>query len=232
MLLKRKILKKDEGLTVEQALGIERATKVASLPKLFAFNKELAESNPNYHFGVIRQRFEELFNEFPSSETSLEMCKLRVQYELVKLDHDEQGIPLPERVRQNYVASKMYQFEKLTPSLQKIMGDITKGESMPVTVKKTAVKRVAGKTSAPKVSSSGNGSKETVTQSYIRLFQENTSKKLTDKALAAEMIKAHPDKKKYTEADIHSIRSMFNWGKLSGQKAAPAVKSVEVEGKK
>ena len=80
------------------------------------------------------------------------------------------------------------------------------------TTKKAAIKtnnKAVVKVPAPRPIVKG---KETVAQSYVRLFQENFTKKLTDIQLAGEMIKLHPDKKKYTVEDIDQVRKMFNRG--------------------
>ena len=78
-------------------------------------------------------------------------------------------------------------------------------------------------------SKQGKVAKETVAQTYIRLFEANETKKLNDVELAAELCKAHPDKKKYTPADVNAVRSLFNNGKVSGMKGKPKVRSVRIE---
>lgn len=204
----------------------KQVQKPVNLIQLMTFNRELSSTDPKHHFGLLREWFEKLFNEFPNPDVHPQMIILRIQYELVKRDYTAQDIPIPTRVEQNWIASKHYNIEKLAPSLRNIMqslvnGTQSKGETMATTA---AVKnRVTGKIPPQKQT------KETVTQSYIRLFSENITKKLTDEVLAAEMCHLHQGNKKYTAADINIIRNMYNRGKLSGQSKPPLHMCTKVE---
>lgn len=228
MLLKRKII--TPKLVEPVAEALKDSPVRAKLPQLTKFCMELKNSDPKYHFGIVRQWFEDLFSEFPNPDIHLELAELRIKYELIKRDHDEQKIPLPERYRQNWEASKHYNVEALAPSLRDLIKPVlnsVKKENDMESKKKVVVPAGPVKASGP--ARPAPAAKETVTQSYIRLFQTNTTAKLTDVTLAAAMIKAHPDKKKYTADDIRGIRGMYNRGKLSGQKGKPAIQCVEVK---
>lgn len=232
MLLKRKVV----NPIVASAIEIAKETRTAKLPKLMEFQREISNADPKHIWGILRTWHEKLFNEFPNPEVHYQMLMLRIQYELVRLDYVEQKIVIPERLRQNIIASKHYDITRLVPSLKGIMESLTKGENMATTVKKTpVVNRVAStsKNPAAKVSSPATktNSKETVTQTYTRIFQENATKKLSDVDLAKAMCTAHPDKKKYSIADIKSVRGMYNRGALSGQKGAPVTPSFVVAAK-
>ena len=74
--------------------------------------------------------------------------------------------------------------------------------------------------------------KESVNQTYFRLFQESSKSKLTDAQIALKMRQAHPDKKKYSEGDVATARGAYNNGKLLSGIKAPAVKAVKVEAAK
>lgn len=227
MLLKRKIVHP----IVASAVEIAKETKTATLPKLAEFQKEISSADPKHIWGILREWHEKLFNEFPNPAVHYQMLMLRIQYRLVELDYIEQKIVIPTRLNQNIIASKHYEIDRLVPSLRGIMESLTKGESMSTTtVKKSVpVNRVSSSTSKPvaqvKQPSAG---KETVTQTFIRIFQENVTKKLSDAQLAQAMRTAHPDKKKYEVTDIKSVRGMYNRGALSGQKAKPSVASFVV----
>lgn len=233
MLLKRKIVHP----IVTSAREIESEIGLVNLAKLREFQKEISLADPKHIWGILRSWHEKLFNEFPNPEVHYQMLMLRIQYELTRLDYVEQKIVIPVRLNQNIIASKHYDINGLVPSLKGIMESLTKGENMATTtVKKTvSTNRVPGAVAkspvVAQVTKTGKVSKETVTQTYTRIFQENAKKKLNDIQLAAEMVKAHPDKKKYSVADIKSVRSMYNRGVLSGQKGAPASASFVVAAK-
>lgn len=84
-------------------------------------------------------------------------------------------------------------------------------------VVKKAAKKVVTKKPAAKKAPKG----PKVYESYIELFKKNARAKLTDKELAKEMCKRHPDKKTYTEKDIATCRKLYNAGKLTSMEAAP-----------
>lgn len=225
--------------TLSVAVVVEGETPRVKLIKLTQFTAALASSDPKHHWGLMREWFEELFGTFPDAGVHLEMLKLRIQYELLKQDYDSQKLEMPERVKQNWIASKHYMIEKLTPSLKGIMETLIRGnnkekgeeEMSPTPNADKTVNRIAKNTVALKKEMNSKG-KETVTQTYIRLFQENGVKKLKDENLATEMCKAHPDKKKYTPEDIAAVRGMYNRGKLSGQNKPPLHMCEKVEAKK
>lgn len=100
------------------------------------------------------------------------------------------------------------------------------GEPTMVTVKKKVSQENA------KAVAKENPKKGSVTRSWIKLMEEQPKAKRTDSAIAAEMRSLFPQKKKYTEADVVSVRSLFNRGKLAGQTKAPAVALEAVVAKK
>ncbi len=213
MLLKKKliVLHKPDVVVAKNGTGMVSEDSPVQLPKLKEFQMIIATNVPKHHWGIIREWSEKLFGEFPNPDVHHQMLMLRIQYELVRLDYVEQKLSIPPRLAQNIEASKHYNVEKLVPSLRDIMESLTKGENM-ATTKKAAIKtnnKAVVKVPAPRPIVKG---KETVAQSYVRLFQENFTKKLTDIQLAGEMIKLHPDKKKYTVEDIDQVRKMFNRG--------------------
>ena len=225
MLLKKKliVLHKPDVVVAKNGTGMVSEDSPVQLPKLKEFQMIIATNVPKHHWGIIREWSEKLFGEFPNPDVHHQMLMLRIQYELLRQDYVDQKVAIPERVNHNIIASKFYEIERLAPSLRGIMESLTKGENMSTATKKVAINRIVGKpvpvTARPAVV---KANKETVTQTYIRLFSENATAKLSDAQLASEMCKAHPDKKKYGVEDIKSIRSMYNRGALSGQKSAPA----------
>lgn len=216
MLLKKKITVISKPEPGEQV--------IPPTPKLKEFRDRLSAHDPKHHWGILREFYEKLFGEFPNPDVHSQMLQLKIQYELVRLDYEAAKVPIPERLQQNIIASKHFDIEALAPSLRGIMTSLTKGENMATT--KAAIKtnnKAVVKAPALRLIVKG---KETVAQSYVRLFQENFTKKLTDVQLAGEMIKLHPDKKKYTVEDIDQVRKMFNRG-IRGF-AKPKVALMEV----
>ena len=94
-----------------------------------------------------------------------------------------------------------------------------KGEDMAV---KAKVKHIT----ATKKETSKRGA---VTQTWIKVLEASNGK--TDVQLAAEMVKAGVGHTKYTEAHVKSVRSLYNLGKLVGQKGKPAKELVEHKSK-
>ena len=221
MKIKRKVISLKPELTISKngsAMVVEAAPAV-KLNRLKEFQMEIAVADPKHTWGIIRAWNEKLFGEFPAPEIHHQMLMLRIQYELVRLDYVEQKIPIPTRLAQNVTASKHYDIDSLVPSLKGIMESLTKGENMATTtVKKTT-------TPVNRIAPAPVAKKETVTQTYFRLFESNKTAQLTDAQLALKMCQAHPDKKKYTVEDIASIRGMYNRGKLAIQKGKPAMEA-------
>ena len=186
--------------------------KILSFKKYNDFRKTVEEDDWLH----IWKKYVEVFKKDPPQEIAGQLVWLKIAYELIMQDyHDSEITEIPEKVRQNYKAAQALNIEDFTKEM-KIMVKIkleqnNKGKEK--MVMKNGEKKVV-KT---------NG-KETVTQSYLRLFELNFTKKWTDDQLCAEMQKLHPDKKKYTPKDIGLIRGLFNRGGLAGQKSTPKVK--------
>lgn len=230
--LKRKvILKKRPEPQEEPEKSNTNGTSSPRVPNgLFEqFSKELRSEHPRMEMGIVRAWYEKTFDCFPPwDEHPLELVKLKLQYELLHRDYMEANIPEPEKVKQNWKASKEFNIKGLTDGIRQMVEVQVRSRSPQPADQKVAAETTGGEKMATKPKKGGEGMhKEKVYETYIRLFSENNKTKLTDKQLAAEMCKAHPNKKKYTVDDIVSIRSLYNRGGLTSQKGAPKVLSVE-----
>lgn len=93
--------------------------------------------------------------------------------------------------------------------------------------KKVKTKRPAEKIDEEKVKNFDKKSKKapgngtSVAENYLNLFTKNYKAKLDDKALAMEMRRLNPNRKPYVEADIRTVRSLFNRGLIKGQTSKP-----------
>lgn len=64
-----------------------------------------------------------------------------------------------------------------------------------------------------------------VAETWVRILSSHVGKKTEDKTIAAEMTKACPGHKVYTEGDVSRHRSIYNTGKFPSQRGvAPKVK--------
>lgn len=84
-----------------------------------------------------------------------------------------------------------------------------------VTIIPTPVVAQVAKTLVSKVA---KGSKVSVAETWVRILSSHVNKKTLDKAIAAEMTKACPGHKVYTEGDVCRHRSIYNTGKFPSQK--------------
>ena len=93
-----------------------------------------------------------------------------------------------------------------------------------VGVAKKVIKKVAKDVAAVKGKAKPSKEKKvTVSQSYYDIFKSQLKNKLTDKQIAKEMKKRHPDKKAYTAADAATVRGLYNRGQLLKDVPAPKV---------
>lgn len=190
----------------------------------------LQKNSKGDYAGCIREWYEKIFNEFPPwDKHPFELIKMKIQYELINRDYQQAKKEMPPRVKQNYEASKAFNIDGFTEGTQQLLRISLKHKKGDDDMGK--VKRVTKNPKGKKPAPASKG--ESVTQSFERLFAENKKKKLNDTKLAAEMRKLHPNKKKYTEDDIRSVRSMYNRGKLSTQgNKKPKEESFVVGGEK
>ena len=198
-------------------MRIKRKIELKSvIPKPVCFTglvRYQTERKKNESHAFLNQQYVNLFNEEPPENIHSEFISLRIEYELMMRDYQVSGITeIPEKIKQNYEASKQFNLKGLTEMTKNIIS--AKIKTQPESSKKEITKN--GKKEIVQVSK-----KETVTQSYIRLFDNNHTKKWTDDQLAAEMRKLYPDKKKYAVKDIQLVRNMYNRGRLVGQKGKP-----------
>lgn len=200
------------------------------LPKPLSFSKTQKFqhvlgilSSPGARNQYIRDQYEINFSEFPPADKHIELVSVRLEYDLLRQDYEFAKAKPSETVSQNIKAALAFDIEGFTPNVKtglKIRLQ-TQEEVMEATTKKKIVARPSAGAFTSKTAASTT--QETVTQSYTRLFAENKTAKLSDAQIALKLRQLHPGKKSYTVDDVSSVRSLYNRGKLSGQKTKPVI---------
>jgi len=210
---------------------LEGRSFVPSTPEYYEFQRQIkAEANP---YGVITNWYSKIFKEEPPDDKPLLLIQIKVEYELIKRGYANENIDLSPVLKLRHKAAQEFRVEGL-PSLTRSFVNFQqqKQEDQMVTIKKSksTLKREAVlKASAPV----SKVRKEKVHETYFRLFESNGKAKLSDEALVKELTKVHPGKKTYKIADVRSVRSLYNCGKLPLQKGKkPIMPSIEYGKKK
>jgi len=108
-MLKRKIILKKKD-------AVKLSEQIKDLKRFNTFSKELLDAPQAHHPGIIRRQYEDTFGCFPPwDKHPYDLVKTKLMYELLKLDHDELKIPLPEKARVNYEASRDFNLTAMTP---------------------------------------------------------------------------------------------------------------------
>ena len=162
------------------------------------------------------------------------LIKAKIAYELQVRGLKSAGKPISDKLLKNYKASQKMDtnlFEgdsKFYMELDKKYEEKEGGENIMAKAKKKAAKAV-GKVKA-EIKSNGSGVERIKTERpgavFVELFANNGKAKLSDKQIAAEVVKRCPKAKKYTESEVQGYRNGYNHGKLTGQKGKPGVQSV------
>lgn len=150
--------------------------------------------------GYVREWYEKLFNEFPPwDKYHIELIILKISYELLKRDYQTLKLDVPKKVEKNYYASKSFNIHELEQGMKvcilaKINTD--EGNYEPST-----------KNKENKEMKKSTGKKEKVSESFERLL--SSKDKLTDKEIAKEMKKLHPERKPYDEDYVKKVRKLY-----------------------
>jgi len=192
---------------------------IPKLQRLRNFLKEWALCDQNFPRmrTLTREHYFKLFNEGPPEEQPIELIKLKICYELVKRDYQESGLPLPEKTLQNIKASRLFNIEKLTPSMQKLIKiQLNQGE-------KEMAKKQESK-------ANGKSTRTDVAYYYLQIFENQPKSCLTDIEIV-DIIKSKTGATP-TLKNVASYRCMYNAGKISGQSARPKEKIKAIRVKK
>lgn len=201
------------------------------LRAVMQFLDECRKRDTPAQLGVFLQSKHQAVFGTPPPTGMLCLIRAKIAYRLQLIGMKSGDVTPSKKFMQNYEASQKMDMEGFDDELRFWMESDAKkekqqeenqGESHMVMLAKKSAKAAA--TKAP----DGQGKKGSVTRTWIELMSKQPSTKLSDAALAAEMRKRHPDKKKYSEADVASVRSLFNRGKLVGQKGKPGKPLEEV----
>lgn len=194
------------------------------------FTDALRMSHERNFMGIIGDLYEKTFGVFPPwTEHPIELVRVKLTYELLKRDYEKAGTPMPPPVEQNWEASRDFNINGMTEGMQKLVRssirhDEEKGirpSALPLKTKEPEM--IATKSKSVKAAGTA---KEKVWESFVRLFRENVTKKLTDAQLAAEMQKAQPGKKKYTAEYMHYVRNIYNRGAGPFEGSKPSTPAV------
>lgn len=181
----------------------------------------------------LSQEYRRVFPSKPYPEGKpLPLVRLAIAYELLRRGYLLSKKPIPAKVEQNWRAAVAFEPQKLEASMQSLTQiqlkqpegghDMKTQKSVLVKSKSLKASPEAKAQANAKAKAEAKPARVTVTGKYIELFDRQAKgAKLTDKQLAAEMRKAFPEKKAYDEADIRAVRSLYNNGKLAGQKSKP-----------
>lgn len=220
----------------------KKVVKEPELPKPFAgesqfkavmeFLDECRKRDTPAQLGVFLQAKHQAVFGTPPPSGMLCLIKARIAYRLQLNGIKSAGKTPSKNFMKNYDAAQAMDEDGFVDEMKYWMqSDIKRerqqeaqqeGEShMSVMLQKKAK---AAATKAP----DGQGKKGSVTRTWLELMSKQPAAKLSDAQIAAEMRKRHPDKKKYSEADVASVRSLYNRGKLVGQKGKPAKALEEV----
>lgn len=186
------------------------------------FNKFMAEcrSSGNSMMGLIREYYEDLFKVFPPwNKHHLEMIILKIQYKLLKRDYYRAGIEMPPKVKQNYLASKVFNIDGITKSMQLLV----KGRMLTYN-KETGMVQKKKKTSAKvKTQSTKVDSKPTIAMTLLEIFSKQHKACLTDLQIFEQLSKIFKGKK-FHSTTVSTNRYYYNKGKLPGQNRVPKTK--------
>lgn len=177
--------------------------------------------------GIVRKIYREVFGETaPMEKYGVQFCKHRVGYHLYMKSLKDEGREIPSSVQKNHDAIMSFNIDKMKNCVIKhsILAELRSNQGG------NEMARAKEKKVTPQAQK--KASSEKVYETWIRIFDENTKKKLNDEQLANAMQTAHPGKKAYTAADVAKHRSLYNNGKIKSQTKAPKVKVEQVGGTK
>ena len=223
-------LKKKEIVVEERKPIPEGASVPVPLFNEFAYAK-VARSNARDIASLVRENYEQLFGEFPPWDIqTFTMLILKIEYELLYRDFQNAGRELPPKPKQNYLASKEFDIEGLTPDLScftksAIKVELKKGGTDVVKKQMEKKKKVKKEEVKTKVKSRTN---ESASESFERMFKLRGQKVMDDKQVAEEMRKLHPNRKAYDEKYVAGVRKKFErLGTLLGGSTKPEKKVKE-----
>lgn len=184
----------------------------------------------------LGQTFPVVFPSKPYPDNiSMKMVELAIAYELQVRGYKRCGLAIPEKVLVNHKAALSYDTTKFETTMRSLLEINSKqqGEFTMKTAKAIPVRK-APKVNAETKAKENVAKKEkekpvrvSVSGTYDALFARVVAgEKLTDAMIAAEMRKAFPNKKAYTEADVKSVRPLYNKGKDEAKKAKEYVAPV------
>lgn len=220
---------------IQSAPGLPAESAFVSVHKFLDECRRYEEATSLTTYGAfLAGEHRRLFGTEPPS-AMLCLIKAKIAYRLQYVGCKSAGRSMSASFLKNYEAAQNLKLEDFETNSKFMMELSIKSEqkragqqeepTMVTVKKKVAAQEV-------KKAAKENPKKGSVTRSWIQLMEAQPKAKLSDARIAGEMQKLHPDKKKYTEKDVASVRSLFNRGKLVGQAKKPATPLTEIVGAK
>jgi hypothetical protein len=209
-------------------------------PKTFIRSNQFLDSYRKYEYSTPQLRsflYQEYKRVFPNKVypegQSLVLVRMAIGYELVVQDYKENGFAIPEAVKQNHEAALNFDISKFA---EPIRGTLkyqiqNQGENETMKTKKAVLVKKAPKLSPEAKAEAGVKEKKVKKEKvrgnlglrYIEIF--GSGKKLSNERIS-EMINKEFGKN-HTPERVAVYRSLYNSGRIAGQKEKPKNPSIE-----